>query len=167
MSPDSALGQLAQRIARVEQRVDDLAERALERVAEISESLKGARSETNENFRVFGPIIQDHAALRRDIEHLSDAFLEVKASLRQLRTDLEALEDSLERAERERQQIREAREERERELERVRVKERDERLATEKRDKWARRIQTVAVALTFISTSVAVLVFLVGQQRGR
>ena len=167
MSPDSAIGQLAQRIAKVEQRVDDLATRALERVTEISDSLKGARAETNENFRVFGPIIQDHAALRRDIEHLNEAFTDVKAALRELRHDLETLEDNLERAERERQQIREAREARERELEIARKKEVEEREATERRDKWARRIQTVAVALTFVSTSIAVAVFIFGQQRGK
>jgi chromosome segregation ATPase len=167
MSPESALGALAQRVAKVEQRVDDLATRALERVGEIAASLKDARAETNENFRVFGPVIQDHAALRRDIEHLTNALTDVKGSLRELRVDLEALEDNLERAESERQKIREAREEREREWDRVRKKEREERQATERRDKWARRIQTVAVALTFVSTSIAVAVFLVGQQRGR
>ena len=162
MSPDSPVGQLAQRIARVEQRVDDLAERALERVAEISESLKGARAESNENFRVFGPIIQDHAALRRDLEHLNEAFTEIKGTLRELRADLETLEDNLERAERERQQIREAREEREREWERERKREAEEREASERRDKWARRIQTAAVALTFVSTSIALAVFILG-----
>ena len=165
--PDSALGLLAQRVAKVEQRLDDLATRALERVSEVAESLKHARDESNENFRQFGPVIHDQSAVRSDITHLMERFTEIRVEIRELRADLETLEDNLERAERERAQIREAREEREKEWERVRAKEREDRLASERRDKWARRIQTVAVALTFVTTSIAVAVFILGQQRGR
>lgn len=171
MSPDSALGQLAQRIAKVEQRVDDLASRALERVTEIADNLKHSREETNENFRQFRPMIQDHVAFRVDLKHLTDDternFAKVMAEIRALEEQQGALEDRLDREERERIAIREAREEKEKERERERKRERAERAATEKRDKWARRIQTVAVALTFVSTSIAVAVFLLGQQRGR
>lgn len=48
MSPDSALGQLAQRVSRVEQRVEDLMTRVVERFTEAERSRGDLRSEIRE-----------------------------------------------------------------------------------------------------------------------
>jgi hypothetical protein len=70
VSPDSALGQLAQRITRLEQRVEDTLERMAEKFGEI-----------NEAFRMFHPIPLEQAAIRANLEHLTD-------DLRQSQKDL-------------------------------------------------------------------------------
>lgn len=82
MSPDSALGQLAQRVARVEQRVDDLMTRVVEKFAEVSE-----------DFRVFGPMLQDHNTFRADLIHAVQDFQrardELKDEIHELRVGLD------------------------------------------------------------------------------
>jgi DNA repair exonuclease SbcCD ATPase subunit len=150
VTPDSALGSLAQRLARLEQRVDDLMNRVVEKFSEVSE-----------DFRVFGPMLQDHAMFRANMDHLSQDFRELRATLTEaiaeFRNGMDELEVRLEREARERQQVREAREERERLEERKAAAEREERRSTARRDRWARWLGATALVFTAIGTLYTLL----------
>jgi Sec-independent protein translocase protein TatA len=147
VTPDSALGNLAQRLARLEQRVDDLMTRVVDKFNEIGE-----------DFRVFGPMLQDHAKFRADMDHLSRDFRELRGTLAEaigeFRSGLDELEARLEREARERQAIREAREQKEREREKQDRLETEERHKTERRDRWARWAIAASLLLTFVSMTV-------------
>lgn len=86
--PDSALGILAQRVARLEQRVDDLMTRVVEKFTEVAE-----------DFRVFGPMLQDHASFRSDLQHALADFnrsrQELHEAVREVRREVAALEVKL------------------------------------------------------------------------
>lgn len=71
MSPDSPLGVLQERVARLEQRADDLLGRVLERFGDLTSDIKEARAESAKDFTRFGPMIQDHSDFRADMRHLN------------------------------------------------------------------------------------------------
>lgn len=150
VAPDSALGSLAQRLARLEQRVDDLMNRVVEKFSEVAE-----------DFRVFGPMLQDHAMFRANMDHLSQDFRELRTTLSEaiteFRSGLDELETRLEREARERQKVREDREARERLEEKKAAAERAERRMTARRDRWARWLGAAALVATAIGMAIQVL----------
>jgi chromosome segregation ATPase len=151
LSPDSALGQLAQRLARLEQQVEDLTSRAIDRFGELAEAVKAVRQESAENYKVFGPMLEERASARAEMRHLEAevgkleaafatavAKLEnnVTGALTECRNGLDELEKRWEDRER-----------RERERE-------EERKIADRRDRWARWLGAAALTLTFVSMTV-------------
>lgn len=68
MSPDSALGALAQRLARIEQRVDDLMERIVEKFAVVAEDI-----------RIFGPLVREHDEMRAEMRFVRESVVGILA----------------------------------------------------------------------------------------
>lgn len=150
MTPDSALGSLAQRLARLEQRVDDLMNRVVEKFSEVAE-----------DFRVFGPMLQDHAMFRANMDHLSQDFRELRATLSEaiseFRNGMDELEVRLEREAKDRQKVREAREERERTEREQAAKDGAEQARAARRDRWARWLGAGALTFTAVGTLYTML----------
>jgi DNA repair exonuclease SbcCD ATPase subunit len=149
--PDSALGQLAQRVARIEQRVDDLASRAIERFGELSETVKAARLEATEDYKMFGPMLEERAEMRAEIRHLdaeirkietafATAVAKIEANVVSALTDCRGGLADLERRWEEREREEKLREE--------------ERKLADRRDRWARWLGAVALTFTFVSMTV-------------
>jgi chromosome segregation ATPase len=86
VSPDSALGQIGQRLAKLEQRVDDLAARAVERIGDLAQEVRRARAESTKDYERFGPMLVDHSDMRADMRHLT-------ADVAKIATALDTLED--------------------------------------------------------------------------
>lgn len=82
--PDSLVGALQERVAKLEQRADDLASRAIERFGDLALAISGARTEMAEDMKVFGPMLQDHAAMRADMRHLAEDVAKVVNGLETL-----------------------------------------------------------------------------------
>lgn len=78
MTPDSALGALQERVAKLEQRTDDLASRAIEKFTEVAD-----------DFKVFGPMLQDQAAMRADFRHITETVDRVAGSQEKLEQRIE------------------------------------------------------------------------------
>lgn len=137
MSPDSALGQLAQRITRLEQRVEDTLERMAEKFGEI-----------NEAFRMFHPIPLEQAAIRANIEHLSqdlrDSQKELAVAVGEFRSGIQQLADRWDAEAAATKRRAEEREERERLLA-------IERAVTDKRDRVARVGTIVGLTITALA----------------
>jgi hypothetical protein len=147
VSPDSALGQLAQRITRLEQRVEDTLERMAEKFGEI-----------NEAFRMFHPIPLEQAAIRANIEHLSqdlrDSQKELASAVGEFRTGIQQLAERWDGEMAATQKAREEREERER-------RDAVERSITDRRDRWARLGTICALTLTAVALVANVIEALV------
>lgn len=115
-------------------------------------------NEIGEDFRVFGPMLQDHAKFRSDMDHLSRDFRELRGTLGQaigeFRGGLDELEARLDKEARERAAVREAREQKERERERQDRQEHEERQKADRRDRWARWAIAASLLLTFVSMTV-------------
>jgi chromosome segregation ATPase len=140
MSPDSALGQLAQRVARLEQRVDDLAQRAVERLADLAEAVRSARADARQDYEAFGPMLVEHAEIRGDVRHLG----EVVSRLERRFAEFERRWD-----ERERREVEQGHHE---------AEERGRKVREERRDRWARWAFAVTLPLMLVSTTVSLLV---------
>jgi chromosome segregation ATPase len=72
VSPDSALSVLQERVARLEQRADDILERVLERFGTLQAAIKEGRSESQTDLAAFGPMLRDHSDMRADMRHMRD-----------------------------------------------------------------------------------------------
>lgn len=73
MTPDSALGGLAQRLARLEQRVDDLMERIVERFAAVAEDV-----------RIFAPMVREHDEMRAEMRFVRESVTSILEQQRRL-----------------------------------------------------------------------------------
>lgn len=78
MTPDSALGALAQRVARVEQRVDDLMERIVERFAGVAEDI-----------RIFAPMVREHDEMRAEMRFVRESVTSLLAQQKLLETRIQ------------------------------------------------------------------------------
>ena len=140
MSPDSPLGKLAQRVSALEQRVEDLVARFNERLMDLAGEVRNMRKETAEDFRAFGPIVQEHHEIRVDLRHLKEDVGRLRSDVNQAVTEfrhgLDVLEERMEKDDKER---------------RIRQ---EERTIADRRDRWARWLGVVALTLTFISMTV-------------
>lgn len=153
MSPDSALGALAQRVARVEQRVDDLMERVVEKFAGVAEDI-----------RIFGPLVREHDEMRAELRFVRESVTTLLAEQRVLKEALqqEKAERLTGQAER-KAELEEAVAERRTELERLEV-ERNKQHA----EMRAKILQaTLALVGVFMTSLGGIVVAYVAQRGGK
>src|SRR4051812_31876144 len=81
MSPDSALGQLAQRVARMEQRMEDVIVRFTERIGEMTGEIRRAREDADRDVRTFAPAVQDIDRHGVRLEYLADQVGAIRSTL--------------------------------------------------------------------------------------
>jgi DNA repair exonuclease SbcCD ATPase subunit len=111
MSPDSALGQLAQRVARIEQRMEDVIARFTERVTDMAGEIRRLHEDADRDIRAFAPAVQDIDRHGVRIEYVIEQINSLDRGLDSLdkRMDLEREQRILDREERKRE-LREAQE---------------------------------------------------------
>lgn len=112
-------------------------------------------TEIAENFRVFGPVIQEHAAIRNDLEHLVEDVramqVDTKESLARCADGIETVKSSFQELEK----VRLQREEQDREREEAKA-------ASDKRDRWARVSIAGSLFLVFIGMTINWILLLLG-----
>jgi Asp-tRNA(Asn)/Glu-tRNA(Gln) amidotransferase B subunit len=138
VTPDSALGGLAQRLARLEQRVDDLMERIVERFAGVAEDV-----------RIFAPMVREHDEMRAEMRFVRESVTSILEQQRRLE----------ERIREERQQRIDGQQERKKELE-VAIAERDKQHAELRA---GNRKAVLAFMGVFITALAGVIIQLISQ----
>jgi DNA repair exonuclease SbcCD ATPase subunit len=120
MSPDSPLGQLAQRVARIEQRMEDVIARFTERVGDMAGEIRRLHEDADRDIRAFAPAVQDIDRHGVRIEYVIEQVNSLHRGLESLdkRMDLEREQRILGQEERKRE-LREAQEAAQAEIERV------------------------------------------------
>ena len=122
MSPDSPLGILQERVAKLEQRADDLIGRVMERFGDLAGDIKEGRIEVQKDFEVFGPMIRDHSDFRADMRHLTTKVEDALRKIEALDKRLDEEHDQRIAGQRERrEELVIAREERDMELARMKA----------------------------------------------
>jgi chromosome segregation ATPase len=76
--PDSPLGALQERVARLEQRADDLMQRVLERFGDFAEDI-----------RVFAPLVREHDEMRAEMRFVRESVTTLLAHLGALEKRIE------------------------------------------------------------------------------
>jgi hypothetical protein len=155
MSPDSALGAIAQRVARLEQRVEDLMERVIERFAGVADDV-----------RVFAPLIREHDEMRAEMRFVRESVTQLLASQGALEKRFE--EERAERIkgqEKRRVEIEAAREERNLEIARLEAAARKQneemQIHADKQRLESRRLLFGLVGI-FLSSAAVVIAPLLG-----
>lgn len=159
MSPDSPLGKLAQRVASLEQRMEDVIARFTERVAEMAAELRRLGDRHDSDIRSFAPLVEEHHELRADLRHIAEKVTDLRsditAAITEFRRGLDEIEERLMVEAKDRLQVREQREEREKERELLHQKDvRAQRMML--------RVAAVGLFGTFLTSTAAVLAAVLG-----
>lgn len=141
--PTSPLGALQERVARMEQRVDDLLRRVVDQFDGVAT-----------DFRAFGPMLQDHATFRADLGHLLENYRRdsttFQEDLREIRRELVELEHKLDQEAIARVK---GQEERKQELQHAI----DERLKDTRQTRMMLRVAAIGLLGTFLTSAGGVL----------